>query len=477
MIGTILAVALTLAAPQPSLRVLTFGGGPQPEMNQVAIESNVRYVSSLLPPSVQHTVLFTDGGKDKPLVQFEVPPAKMTPGERVVRGLFGDGPGRGESSPWLQYRPTILKQIDGPLVATEVKTAFEKVSAESPKVPLLLYFTGHGSPQQPDFENNYMDLWKSGQLHVDDLKESLAKIPASRRVTMVMVQCHSGAFARLVLDPALQDRPLCGFFAAPKERVAAGCTPSVLEEDYHDFTGYFFAALTGKDRMGRTVPKADYNKDGKVGGDEAMAYAQMTDESIDVPICTSDVLLRKGLPGAEIDMAFADLPFSKVYAMASPLQKKVLDALSQQLGPLAQGEDRISVARKDLENRGRGRGGFVNMDNAESQKLQDGRRKLQTKFPGLRSRNGADWKTAAKSASDYLTDDPDERKLLEEGLSARGEAEKKSEADEVFGARMLRLLRTCKTVYLEDKLRKSGDKALIARFEKLKKLEAASPLQ
>ena len=104
-------------------------------------------------------------------------------------------------------------------------------------------------------------------------------------------------------------------------------------------------------------------------------------------------------------------------------------------------------------------------------------RKLQSKFPGLRSRNGADWKTAAKSASDYLTDDPDARKLLEEGLAARNEAEKKSEADEVFGARMLRLLRLCKTVYLEDKLRKSGDTALIARFEKLKKLEAASPLQ
>jgi hypothetical protein len=296
-------------------------------------------------------------------------------------------------------------------------------------------------------------------------------------VTMVMVQCHSGAFARLVLDPALQDRPLCGFFAAPKERVAAGCTPSVLEEDYHDFTGYFFAALTGKDRMGRTVPKADYNKDGKVGGDEAMAYALMTDESIDVPICTSDVLLRKGIPGAETDMTFADLPFSKVYAMANPLQKRVLDALVQRLGPTVQGEDRIAVARKDLEKRGGGQGGFLTMDEGESQKLQEGRRKLQSKFPGLRSRNGADWKSAAKTASDYLTDDSDARKSLEEGLAARIEAEKKSEADEVFGARMLRLLRMCKTVYLEDKLKNSGDKALIARFNRLKKLEAASPLQ
>ena len=295
MIGSILAVALTLAAPQPSLRVLTFGGGPHPEMNQVAIESNVRYVSSLLPPSVQHTVLFTDGGKDKPLVQFEVPPSKMTPGERIVRGLFGDGPGRGESSPWLQYRPTILQQIDGPLVANEVTSAFEKVSVENPKVPLLLYFTGHGSPQRPDFENNYMDLWRNGQLHVDDLKGNLAKIPANRRVTMVMVQCHSGAFARLVLDPALQDRPLCGFFAAPKERVAAGCTPSVLEEDYHDYHRLLFRR---PDRQGSNGAepslKPTTTRDGKVGGDEAMAYAQMTDESIDVPICTSDVLLAQG---------------------------------------------------------------------------------------------------------------------------------------------------------------------------------------
>ena len=141
--------------------------------------------------------------------------------------------------------------------------------------------------------------------------------------------------------------------------------------------------------MGRSVPRADYNKDGKVGGDEALAFAQMNDESIDVPICTSDVLLRKGIPGAEDDMTFADLPFSKIYALGNPLQKKILDTLSQQLGTTVQGENRIAVARKDLESRSAGGGGFAQIEPESARKLNEGRRKLQTQFPGLRSRTGA----------------------------------------------------------------------------------------
>ena len=44
--------------PTPSsLRVLIVGGGPALEHNQVAIESNVRYVTRLLPPGTPKTTL------------------------------------------------------------------------------------------------------------------------------------------------------------------------------------------------------------------------------------------------------------------------------------------------------------------------------------------------------------------------------------------------------------------------------------
>lgn len=470
-------MTLFAALAATSLRVVTMGGGPTPEMNQVAIESNVRYVSSLLPAGVQHTVLFADGGREKPVIQFEARPDELTAGATIVRGLFGDGPSRGKSSPWLRYRTTSLTNITGPLVKTTVSETFTKLAEESSKIPLLLYFTGHGSPNQNDLENNWMDLWSNGELRVADLKEELRKLPAKRPVTLVMVQCHSGAFANLVLDPDLQDRPLCGFFAAPKERVAAGCTPSVLEEDYKDFTSYFFAALTGKDRVGRAVTKPDYNKDGKIGGDEALAYAQMVDESIDVPLCTSDVFLRKAQEGAERDMTFVDRPFTEIRALASPLQKRVLDSLREKLGSAVAGDDCLKVAVEDMNKRSvNGMRNSFQLERATIDKLNEGRRTLQEKFPGLRSRTATEWVSAAQEAVTYLDGEEATRQGLVTAITARDAAEKKNGADEVYGARMLRLLRTAKTVYLESKLRKSGDKNLISRLEKLRKRESESPL-
>jgi hypothetical protein len=470
-------IATMLIGLATTLRVVTLGGGPSPEMNQVAIESNVRYVSSLLPVGAQHTVLFADGGREKPTIQFEARPDELSPGAQVVRGLFGDGPGRGKSSPWLRYRPTSLTNISGPLLKSSVSETFSKLAGESAKNPLLLYFTGHGSPNQNDLENNWMDLWSQGELRVADLKEELRKLPARRPVTLVMVQCHSGSFANLVLDPDLEGRPLCGFFAAPKERVAAGCTPSVLEEDYKDFTSYFFAALTGKDRVGRPVVKPDYNKDGRVGGDEALAYAQMVDESIDVPLCTSDVFLRKRIEGAELDMSFTDRPFTEVRALGSPLQKRILDTLRQKIGDAVSGEDCLKVALRDLDQRSRmGMRMSFPLEQTTVDTLNRGRQRLQDRFPGLRSRSASEWASAAQEAVTYLDGDESARQPLMAALIARDAAEKKNGADEIYGARMLRLLRTAKTIYLETKLKKSGNRALIARFDKLRKREAESPL-
>jgi hypothetical protein len=477
MTTTLLLVLMLAGIPGPSVRVVTLGGGPAPELNQVAIESNVRYVSSLLPTGTEHTVLFADGSRARPTVLFEARPTELTAGARVVRGLFGDGPGRGKGSPWLRYRTTSLTNVAGPLLKSTVSETFSRLSTESSKQPLLLYFTGHGSPNYDNLDNNWMDLWSDGELRVSDLKDELKKLPARRPVTLVMVQCHSGAFANLVLDPDLADRPLCGFFACPKERVAAGCTPSVLEEDYKDFTSYFFSALSGRDRLGRPVTKPDYNNDGKIGGDEALAFAQIASESIDVPLCTSDALLRKGLPGAETDMTFTDQPFSTVRAQGSPLQRRVLDALREKLGSIAAGEDCLLVARRDLEKRGPvGVSGTFAFDKSASDTLREGQNSLSSRFPGLKSRRSTEWGSACREAVAQLDTDPSATKPLLSALETRDRAEQKATLDEINGARLLRLLRTAKTIYLEQKLKKSGDKALIARFARLRKQESQSPL-
>src|SRR5205823_7178857 len=177
----------------------------------------------------------------------------------------------------------------------------------------------------------------------------IATLPAEAPVTLVMVQCFSGAFGNLVFtngDPqaAPVQRTIAGFFAAPQDRMAAGCTSEVNEAEYHDFTSYFFAALTGRDRVGRRVSGADYNHDGRVGMDEAFAYSLIHDASIDVPVCTSDIYLRQVVPATDSEVFQSD--YEPVRSWATPAQGAALDALAASLN--LPGEGRLDEAYRML---------------------------------------------------------------------------------------------------------------------------------
>ena len=302
-----------LLAPAPP-RVLIVGGGPSPEYNQAAIESNVRYVARVLPPGAPLRVLFADGSATRPTVRY-------TP----VGGV--------ESRDDLYRRPR-LSRLDGPALAPAVEREIGRL-ARAPLPagarPALLYFTGHGSLAD-DFPTDVsqFDLWHDDRIAVPELARSLAAFPKATPVVLLMVQCHAGGFAKLIFrdgDPARPpvENRFCGFFATLESRLAAGCTPSIDEADYHDFTGYFVAALTGRDRLGRPVAGADYDHDGRVGMDEAFCWAMVHDESIDTPTCTSDELLRDRvrMPDAR---TFAT-PYATVLAWASPAQRAAIGAL------------------------------------------------------------------------------------------------------------------------------------------------------
>src|SRR5262249_6184393 len=155
----------------------------------------------------------------------------------------------------------------------------------------------------------------------------------------------SGAFGNVLFaggDPhaAPVDREIAGFFAVTPDRMAAGCTPEVNEAEYHDFTSYFFAALTGRDRVGRHVTGADYDHDGRVGMDEPYAYSLIHDISIDVPCCTSDTFLRHAVAMDDADVF--KTPYSQVRTWATPAQAAALDELSQALK--LTGEGRLNQA-------------------------------------------------------------------------------------------------------------------------------------
>jgi hypothetical protein len=297
------------------------GSGPNRKNNQVAIESNVRYVDHILPPGSSERVLFANGD----------PSAKDVLCENERKEPY--------------YREPNLPRLDG---ANDLSTFSSEMSALANRSgsPVLLYFTGHGGPDEhSNYQNNVYDMWRGNELSVHDLARSINSFPAKTPVTLVMVECFSGAFANLIFEDGnpeskLNSRPICGFFASMPQRMAAGCTPEINEADYKDFTGYFFAALTGTDRMGKRVSGADYRRDGRIGMDEAYAYALIHDDSIDTPVCTSDVFLRHFMQGT--DQQIMTTPFSRVRSWASLPQLAALDALAADLN--LGGEDSLGVA-------------------------------------------------------------------------------------------------------------------------------------
>lgn len=319
-----MAESSAIPAAKPSLRALTVGGGPQPSMNQFAIERNVHYFARLLPAGAAHRVLFADGRTSSTTVQV------LTGGALIYR------------------RPT-LPRIDGPTTEAGLSAMWQSYvlpeARREPSSPFLFYFTGHGTPNHATLDDNRFDYWGGGGLHVTNLARKLAELPIKTPVVVVMAQCFSGSFANLLFeggDPegAVVERDFVGFFAATRDLPASGCTPEVNEESYQDFSSYFFAALSGRDRAGRVVRGADFDGNGRVGMDEAYAFAVLNQQSEDVPVSTSDVFLRRFVEKPDVETMLT--PWSDVTSWARPAERAALEGLSRELG--IRGEARLAKA-------------------------------------------------------------------------------------------------------------------------------------
>lgn len=471
-------------APPGPLRVLIVGGGPNLEYNQVAIESNVRYLGRLLPNTATRTTLFADGDPNHATVLYEEDPSTVPAGERVVnlllRGHFG-----GDDNPSHYRKPNVGGRLDGPSKRQDISRAFAQLRQEesaSPH-PLLLYFTGHGSPDEANYQNNYYDLWgEKEELSVRELAQQIARLPADVPVTIVMVQCFSGAFGNLIFDGgnpngSAVSRDIAGFFGTDNQHVAAGCTSAVNEAEYHDFTSYFFAALTGRDRVGRRVSGADYNGDGRVGMDEAFCYTLIHDESIDVPVCTSDVFLRRYVPMKDPEVFRT--PYSSVREWATPAQAAALDALSSTLH--LTGDDRLGVAYRKMRM---GNSNWSRHDTDPQMEQQfnalreEGRRILFRRWPDLRLSDANAARAARQEAVGELTREVRAGKwqslLNADDAMNRNEMEREAEA--IAESHVLRFVRLGKSVVLAHWLRENGSDAVKARYLKLIEAEARTLL-
>jgi hypothetical protein len=477
---TVLLLAALLwrpvAAEGPGLRTVIVGGGPEPRHNQVAIERNVAYVARLLPAGAPRYLLFANGDAAAKTVLYRAAPPAPSPGERAFALLFGR---REEAIAGSErYRAPELGRLDGAARRDGVASAFNWLRRGAPD-PALLYFTGHGSPG-PDrnLDNNVFDLWGE-KLSVRDLAAHLAGLPAEIPLTLVMVQCHSGAFANLIFtrgDPKAPpvQRSLAGFFAATPDRPAAGCTPEVNEAEYHDFTSYFFAALSGRDRVGRKVTGADYNHDNRVGMDEAYAYSLLHDASIDVPVCTSDAFLRAAMPADDVELFQTD--FSAARGWATPAQAAALDGLSRALGFAGEGRlgEAYAAMRAGLERRRPGPG--RNPRRRFARARDEARRLVLDRWPRLGTRDAPGFAAARAEAVVELSRSANEPALLElfAADEALAQADDEALAAEVRQAQVLRFVRLAKSVILARQLRESGPPSLRDRFERLVRDEARS---
>jgi hypothetical protein len=488
--ASIVLLAVAGFARAGSDHFLTIGGGGSPRNNQLSLERNVVYFRHTLADcgegDAPNDVYFACGNEKIRDLQYQDPKAEP-PRANVLLARVLD---RGEDELYQKYRPHDLPDVQGPANRKSLTHWFSTTGARlADGDRLFIYFTGHGgggARQTP--RNTTMDLWLDGGMPVKEFVGLLDKLSPKVQVVLFMVQCHSGGFGDVIfkgadVGPVLAEPNRCGFFATWSDRLAAGCTPDTQEENYKDYTTYFFAALSGETRLGQVVKQPDYDHDGRTSMAEAHAYVLLTSDTIDIPMTTSDVLLRqfsKTRDGSRRDLVTASTSFDQLVKLASPDRRAVLEGLSKQLE--LTGADRAAAARLLADSIDR-----------ERKMLQprSGRRgadRTEILRSGVRARLLARWPEMSSPfhpmTIDALTHEPDEIvKLIESSPEFKEWGERFKEAEERENksfdlerkwVKCQRFLYTAESVALEANLPKFGGKLVQARYESLRKAENGS---
>ena len=288
-----------------SAQILILGGGYSASGNQISLESNVKYFQRIKPilqleEKISHTY-FADGNDSGRDIQFFDPKFVIPEINQIMAELFGKSNGLAN-----QYRSNSLNP-DGSSSVQSVDRWFKLLKNSDLREKSLLYFTGHGGKgESKKLFNTSIYLWNNAKIRVSELVRKIETLPKQKPIILVMVQCYSGGFSNVIFkegDPKKEfiERPTAGFFSTLQSRVAAGCTPDIREENYHEYSTYFWEALSGRSRLGKKITKPDYNGDGKTSLLEAHSYVSIHSNTIDIPVKTSDTLLRKYLTSTKTE--------------------------------------------------------------------------------------------------------------------------------------------------------------------------------
>jgi hypothetical protein len=294
--------------------LLVVGGGGDPSYNEISLEKNVLYFQRTLkalglkPSSA--TVLFANGND----------------GQQTVRFL--------KSGMIESFKAPMIPYLKAASTRDNVEAWVQKLVRQKSRAPTFLYFTGHGGHSQ-DYENNDFRLWGGDALTVQEFTALLDRLPTQTPVVTVMAQCYSGGFANMIYQGGYAKRSVvphnrCGFFATLKQYTSVGCTPAVNEADYEDYSSSFFAGLSGRNRTGKSIGSADYNRDRQVSFAEAHAFAKVDEKSTDIPISTVENWLFDQVSDKEWD-AILDYPIATILRFGRPDQRYVVTSLAKRL--------------------------------------------------------------------------------------------------------------------------------------------------
>jgi hypothetical protein len=335
---------------------LTIGGGYSPSGNQASLENNVLFAQRALGEQgvlgEHNDIYFSDGdavGKDLQVMD----PSSVPKANRLMAEFFGSRDSLG-----LSYRNHRVPNVNGSTEPENIRNWFRDVGKTMQAGDrLYVYVTAHGSrssDRQAPYDTT-IATWNNSSIRMKEFVEMLDGLPEGVEVVAIMVQCHAGGFARFIFEEGDPDQGLSkqrrvGFFATVHDRPASGCTPEVDEASYVEYSTYFWAALSGRNRSGRLIERPDYDGNGVVSFDEAHAYTVITADTIDLPVLSSGEFLsvHSYFDEDNPDLLRNDESYELILDLATPSQRATLEALSDQLN--LSGDERINEAWKTTQS-------------------------------------------------------------------------------------------------------------------------------
>lgn len=464
---------------------LTIGGGSSASNNQVSLEKNVLYLQRFIHDSgfegMPHEILFSDGLAGAKDLQFFDPDFEPPRANALLAEIFDR-----EQGLTTQYRPHVIPHLWGPSGRQSLGKWFDTIGTKLGEDDrLFIYFTGHGGRGQGKPPTNQtLAMWNEADMPVKEFAALLDKLPAKVRVVLMMVQCFGGGFADVMFtdgDPSkgLSSRNRCGFFATLPTRVAAGCTADVDEENYKEYSTYFWAALYGQTRSGDEIEKPDFDGDGKVSFAEAHAYTLIHSETVDISMKTSDAFLRKYAKGAPLDggaLLNSEDDFDRLVAVANPPDKAVLQQLSKLLQ--LDGARRVQTARTKFSDIERQRREIdkkkQKLSGERDQIRQSLRSQLERHWPELGNLlNPNALKILAEESPaivKFIESSPRFDEFEKQGEDVEA-LEKQAEDLDRTGVKQQRFIRTAETVAMGVNLPKVAKEEIVQRYKLLLEAE------